>query len=88
MEERTELYTINDCEPIANNNLKGKTLVLNPDVMMASHRMPKYQIWVAEYGFGCLPNLTGKSIIATNIITNEEAQWERDDFIGILKDNI
>lgn len=91
LKERIELFTQNDCEPIT-GDLTGKILVLNPKLITSEFKPefsnPQNQLWQATNGFGCLPNTLGKAIYSTCLIDNERAKWNREDFIGILKDNI
>lgn len=84
--ERTELYTVEDCMPTDGQVLQDKVLVLNPDALKPEHRRPEHQLWEAKDGFGCFPICSGTAVFAKELATGYECRWEREDFIGILKD--
>lgn len=65
---------------------KGRLLVLKPTVLKESYRTSENQLFVAEGGFGCSPNSRGRKVFGKFLIDGEEANFNRDDFFGIIKD--
>ena len=43
-------------------------------------------IRLAQSGFGCSPTARGRSILCTCLGDGEQTRWNRNDFIGVLKD--
>ena len=65
---------------------QGKVLVMKPEVLAESYWKPDYQLWLAESGFGCSPTARGRSILCVCLGDGEQTRWNRNDFIGVLKD--
>ncbi len=64
----------------------GKVLVMRPDTLREACWDARNQIWLAEGGFGCSPTASGRAVYATCLGDGEQTRWNRDDFIGVLKD--
>jgi hypothetical protein len=74
-----------EVEPIGDNKLEGKTLLLDPLQLKPVFRTEDNLLWKAISGFGCSHYLRGKSIFCENKQdSNEKASWPRMDFIGIV----
>lgn len=65
------------------DDLTGDVLILKDTELSVDYQQPKFQLWRAERGFGCLQNTTGRAVFATALVDGEEARWSRQDFIGI-----
>ena len=82
------LYTKEDCILLNNfEDVTDKILVLNPNKLNKEYRTPENQLWIANSGFGTKNYTTGTAIYSTAIVDDEQARWERYDFLGVLKDN-
>lgn len=62
----------------------GKVLVLRPERLKESCLSPQNLLWLAECGFGCDPNSSGRAVFATCLGDGEKARWNRLDFMGVL----
>ena len=83
------LFDGEDCESLTGHDLRDKVLVLSPSVMKEICWTPSNQLWVAHGGFGCSPTASGRAVYATCLGDGEEnVRWNRQDFIGILKDEL
>ena len=70
----------------AEQDFTGKVLVLSPDVLREQYWGQEYQLLYAQSGFGCKPHSSGRAVFATSLMDGETARWNREDFVGILKD--
>ena len=64
----------------------GKVLVLSPNTLKEEYWSPENQLWLAESGFGCSQTARGRSILCTCLGDGEQTRWNRNDFVGVLKD--
>ncbi len=64
----------------------GKVLVISPDTLKESCWCAENMLWLAEGGFGCSPTASGRAVYATCLGDGEQTRWNREDFIGVLKD--
>ena len=64
----------------------GKVLVLSPNTLKEEYWSPENQLWLAQSGFGCSPTARGRSILCVCLGDGEQTRWNRNDFIGVLKD--
>lgn len=81
------LFEVKHCEADTDElDYEGKVLVMNPDVFREAYWEPKYQLWYAHDGFGCAPHAIGRSIRCTCLGDGEHTRWNRDDFIGPIKE--
>ena len=67
-------------------SVKYKVLVLSPNTLKEEYWSPENQLWLAESGFGCSPTARGRSILCVCLGDGEQTRWNRNDFIGVLKD--
>lgn len=67
-------------------NYEGKVLVLWGDVLKDQYKTPEDQLFLAESGFGCTPNARGRKVFGKFLKDGEETNFQRGDFIGILKE--
>ena len=61
---------------------EGLTLVLNPRILKKEHRNRESMIWKVTGGFGCNPELIGKSTFATCLHDGEKARFYRNEWAG------
>ena len=78
-------HCVGDCDE---QDFTGKVLVLSPDVLQEEYWGQKHQLWYAQSGFGCKPHSSGRAVFATSLADGETARWNREDFIGVLKDEL
>ena len=77
------------CEPEPEKlDYTGKVLVLSPNTLKEEYWSPENQLWLAQSGFGCSPTARGRSILCTCLGDGEQTRWNRNDFIGVLKDGV
>jgi len=65
----------------------GKLLILRADVLKESYRTPENQLFLAQSGFGCSPDASGRAVYGQFLIDGEEVRFNRHDFIGICDEN-
>ena len=81
------MFDQKQCEPDSSElDYTGKVLVLSPNTLKEEYWSPENQLWLAESGFGCSPTARGRSILCTCLGDGEQTRWNRNDFIGVLKD--
>ncbi len=66
----------------------NKVLVLNPSLLKDEFKRPEYQLILAECGFGCSPTASGRKVFGQFLFDGERCQYNRHDFIGILKEEL
>ena len=67
-------------------DFNGKVLVLSPDTLKESHWTQEDQLWLCTGGFGSRPNARGRAVFATCLADGEKTRWDRQSFLGVLKD--
>lgn len=83
--EAKQLFGGRDCETIW-QDLEGKVLVMKPVTLKESYWTQQNQLWLATGGFGCSPKASGRAVYATCLGDGEKTRWNRNDFVGVLKD--
>jgi hypothetical protein len=77
---------VNDCVPGSEKlNYENRILVLNPEALNNNARNAQNSLWIAYNGFGCSPTARGRAVYAKNLFDGRQSQWERADFLGIVK---
>jgi hypothetical protein len=75
------------CESYSDKqDFNGKVLVLSPDVLKESHWTLEDQLWLCTGGFGSHPNARGRAVFSTCLADGEQTRWDRQNFLGVLKD--
>ena len=64
-------------------DLTGQVLVLAHNRLNRRYQMPRFQIFKATGGFGCQEGSLGRAVFGFHVADNEDARWDRNDFIGI-----
>ena len=72
----------------AEQDYTGKVLVLSPDTLREQYWGQKYQLLYAQSGFGCKPHSRGRAVFAVSLVDGETARWNREDFVGVLKEEL
>lgn len=82
------LFNRSHCESEWDDELDytGKVLALRGSVLKDQYKTPDDQLFLAESGFGCVPNARGRKIYGKFLKDGEETHFNRQDFIGILKE--
>jgi hypothetical protein len=79
------VYTAEDCLPNSSTlDFTGQIMVVPYEKFVYTQRIPENQLWRAMDGFGCHPELMGKAVFA-KCLDGDEARWNRQDFLGVLK---
>lgn len=82
-----ELYTKNQCESLDHfPSLVGKIVVQSVKDLYPEFQNASQQIFLATGGFGCNKNSRGSAVYATNLYNKEETRLERQDLLGVLKE--
>ena len=69
-----------------NEDYTDKVLVLNPTILKDEYKTPDFQLFLADGGFGCSPTARGRKIYGQFLKDGEETHYDRQDFLGVLKD--
>lgn len=81
-----QMFGQTHCEDLTGQELEGKVLVMSPYTLKESYWAPENQLWLATGGFGCRPTATGRAVYATCLGDGEQCRWNREDFIGVLRE--
>lgn len=88
LSEELGIMTNKHCIPNSHTkDYTGKLLILRIDTLDEPCKNGKYQLFVAENGFGCSPNSGGRTIFGKFLYDGESAVYERYDFLGIADQN-
>jgi len=75
-----------DCVPGSDtHDYDNKILVIDPETQIKNCRNAQNSLWVAYGGFGCTYGARGQAVNAKNLFDGRETQWERADFLGVVK---
>ena len=78
------IYTNIDCEPIGEQDLNGKVVVIRSDVLHREYQDALHQIRICTGGFGANPNARGRACYCRNLLNGQEEKFYRSDILGIL----
>lgn len=81
-----QMFDQSHCDSMTGQELEGKVLVKSPYTLKESYWAPENQLWLATGGFGCRPTAAGRAVYATCLSDGEHVRWNREDFIGILRE--
>lgn len=70
---------------LACGDYTSQVLVLAPQALCGKDMSPDNQLFVAEAGCGCSPTSHGRKVFGQFLKTGECSQFERRDFLGVLK---
>ncbi len=84
--EQLHMFDAQQCISVYEfQDVVGHVLVLNPDVLKDEYKTPESQLFLAERGFGCKPRASGRAVFGTFLADGEQARFNRQDFLGVLK---
>jgi len=83
---KLNLFDISHCDDKTGIDLEGKILVISPTRMNDKYKTPEDQLFMATGGFGCSPSKSGRAVYGYFLKDDEHCRWDRDAFIGILKE--
>ena len=69
------------------DELKGKVIVIRPDVLKREYQRATRQYQLCTGGFGASPNSRGSACFCTNIYSGQESRFERRDVLGIVPED-
>ena len=81
-----QLFDRTHCHEPTGEDFKGKVLVLSPTTLKESYWSQENQLWYATGGFGCSPTAAGRAVYATCLGDGENTRWDRNDFLGPIKE--
>lgn len=64
----------------------GKLLIIRDTVLKEEFRTSENQLFLAESGFGCSPEKSGRKVFGRFLSDGEKSQFYREDFVGIIAD--
>ena len=74
-----------DCTPICHeDSLKGKIIVIRPEVLRLEYRQSTHQLKLCTGGFGASPHSRGSAVYCTDLYSGENSRYERRDVLGTL----
>ena len=78
--------TAEGCEVIGyQDDLKGKVVVIKPEVLRREYRRATCQLQLCTGGFGANPNSRGSACYCTELYSGKESRFERRDILGTIK---
>lgn len=86
--DELHMFSADDCESMAGQELTGKVLILKPSILADEYKSPDNQLFLATAGFGCSPSSLGRSIYGIFLKDNEYTSFYRQDFLGIARDDV
>ena len=69
-------------------DLTNQVLVINHTRLISRYQLPRFQLFKATGGFGCQEHSLGRAVFGYCVASNEDARWNRSDFIGIASDQL
>ncbi|MGN1120624.1 MAG: hypothetical protein ACI4Q4_09720 [Oscillospiraceae bacterium] len=79
-----KLYDTSYLDTSPCSDYTGKVMLLRPDALSEEYRESKYQLFLAEAGFGCNPNGSGRTIFGHYLFDKEKTSMLRPDFFGVF----
>ena len=69
------------------DELKGRVIVIRPDVLKREYQRATRQYQLCTGGFGASPHSRGSACFCTNIYSGKESRFERRDVLGIVPED-
>lgn len=80
-----EPITANGCEVIGyQHDLRGKIVVIKPEVLRPEYRRATSQLQLCTGGFGASPNSRGTACFCTQLYSGKSSYFERSDILGVI----
>lgn len=78
--------TAEGCEVIGwQHELRGKVIVIKPEVLRPEYRRATCQLQLCTGGFGASPNSRGSACYCTELYSGKTSRFERRDVLGIIE---
>ncbi|MBQ3427542.1 MAG: hypothetical protein IJH37_10455, partial [Clostridia bacterium] len=75
-----------ECTPLNyTDNLKGRVIVIKPEVLRPEHRIAVNQLYIATGGNGVYPKARGSAVFCQNIYDGRTTRYERYDVMGTVE---
>lgn len=84
--DKLNLWNSSHCISKTGVDLEGKILVISPSRLKDEFKTPDDQLFMATGGFGCSPSASGRAVYGYFLKDDEHCRWNREAFVGILKD--
>ena len=65
-------------------DLKGKVIVIDPEVLRREYRSATHQLQYCTGGFGASPNSRGFAVFCVNLYNDQNSRFERKDVLAVL----
>lgn len=79
-----QTLTAADYVPIEGTDLKGRVVVIKPEILDPEYRNADYQLALCVGGFGASPHSRGRAVYCKNLFTGETSAWQRSDIGGVI----
>ena len=80
-----EPITAEGCEIISHqHDLKGKVVVIKPEILRREYRRATCQLQLCTGGFGASPNSRGSACYCTQLYSGKTSRFERSDILGTI----
>ena len=80
-----EPITADGCEVIGyQHDLRGKIVVIKPEVLRPEYRRATSQLYLCDGGFGAPPNSRGTACFCTQLYSGKSSYFERSDILGVI----
>ena len=80
-----EPITADGCEAIRHeDDLRGKVVVIKPEVLRQEYRRATCQLQLCSGGFGASPNSRGSACFCTELYSGKSSRFERRDILGTI----
>lgn len=77
--------TAGGCEVIGHqHDLRGKIVVIKPEVLRPEYRRATSQLYLCDGGFGASPNSRGTACFCTQLYSGKSSYFERSDILGVI----
>ena len=77
--------TAGGCEVIGHqHDLRGKIVVIKPEVLRPEYRRATCQLHLCNGGFGASPNSRGSACSCTELYSGKTSRFERSDILGVI----
>ena len=77
--------TAEGCEVIGHgHDLRGKIVVIKPEVLRREYRRATCQLQLCSGGFGASPNSRGSACFCTELYSGKSSRFERRDILGTI----
>ncbi len=77
--------TAEGCEVIGHqHDLRGKIVVIKPEVLRPEYRRAICQLHLCNGGFGASPNSRGSACSCTELYSGKTSRFERSDILGVI----